>query len=153
MKKFITAVLIGLSLVTTAFGRGIEDVQTQKNTVNFRTKKITSIKFKRKGVKLLKQLINESGSEFQLKPVVTHKRIGLSSIKVKVQFVRLGKVLVKQTYELNKQRREIFVRTVYYNGYANYKLQLDDVNQTFEHNPDVINIDNSNTNLNINKRR
>lgn len=148
MKKFITAVLIGLSLTT--FGRGIEEVQTQTLNINFHAKKVSSKTFKKKGARLIKELASTVANEFQLKPSVAYKRIGASSIKVKIQYSRLGKILVKQTYELSKQSRELFVKTIYYYGYSEYKLQLDGVNQTYEHNPDSVNIDNSNTNVNSN---
>ena len=148
MKKVITAILIGLSFVT--FGRGIEGVETQTINVNFRAKQVSGKNFKAKGVVLLKKLIHTAGNEFKIKPALSSKRIGLSNIRFRVQYSRLGKVLVRQVYELNKQRRELFIRTVYYYGYSDYKLQLDGVNQTYEHNPDITNINNSNSNTNTN---
>lgn len=157
MKKLLTALFIGLA--TSTFGRGIEDVQTQTLLVNYHAKMVSNARFKHKGVKLLRQQISNMSDEMQIKPTVTYKRVSSLSIKIKVQFSRLGKVLVRQSYELNKQSRELFIRTVYYNGYSAYKLQLDGVNQTYEHNPDRIDIDNSNTNnisnsnKNVNKNR
>ena len=159
MKIFIT--LFTLVLAITTFGRGVEGVETSNLNVNFRSHNVSTATFKVKGVKLIKKLIKEFKGDSELHAGIDYKRVGASSITIKVKYYLLGKVLAKQTYELSKLSRKLFVRTVYYDGFANYKLQLDGVTQTFEHNPDAtyinngnsINNSNVNRNNNVNKNR
>ena len=155
MKKLLTALLVVAGF--TVFGRGIESVESQSHRVDFKAKNVSASKFKIKGIKLLKKLIRNQSEELSLKSVLKSKRVGLSEINITVRYVRLGEVLVKQSYKLIRSEHKLVITTTKYDGFANYKLILDGVQQTFEHNPDTTAIDinnsvnNENNNENINK--
>ncbi len=150
MKTLIAVLLVAFSTIVSA--RKIENVETESYKVNFHSRKISSLKFKRKGLKLVNKIIKQNASDFKLKIVPKSKSVRFNEVKVKVQYSRFGKVLVAQTLVLNRYDKKVSVRTVYYGGFYSYKLQLDGVSQTFEHNPDStnINVDNSNSNVNKN---
>lgn len=139
MKTLITALILAISTIT--FGRGIESVESQTHKVNFKSSKISSNVFKKKGSVFIKKLISKQSSELVLSPTIKHKRIGSFEIRFTVRYIRLGKVLLQQTLTLSRSSRRLVIKTIKYDGFASYKLTLDGVHQTFEHNPDSINVE------------
>lgn len=138
MKTLIIALILAISTIT--FGRGVESVESQTHKVNFKSSKISANVFKDKGLVFIKKLIAKQSSELFLSPVVKYKKVGSFEIKFTVRYIRLGKVLLQQSLTLTRSNRKLTIKTIKYDGFASYKLILDGVQQTFEHNPDKVDV-------------
>jgi hypothetical protein len=152
MNRLLLIILLILLLPSlTTLAIIVEDTETTTFPVKFKARSVSSHTFKRKGVRFLKKLISKQADELKLTKIIHYKKVYASKIEIKVRYLRLGKVLVQQNFLLTKYNKKLKIKTIYYKGFSDYKMQLDGVIQTHENNPDTIINSNTSVNSNTNK--